>query len=197
MSTKFEAPTISWRSRRDQAAEPQVTFRILHKFQGDNGDDGPACQSLGAGRYCDQPVHVTVSPNVGFKEATKTTLVRRVPTGEVVCAIPPSQANPRPPKAPRVPRVKELLLQAQEWQKMLNSGEVRNQAEIAQREGITRARVTQIMSLLNLSPHIQHHILNMPKTANRPPVTERALRVITLIENPKEQLDAFRELAKK
>ena len=184
MSTKFEAPAISWRSRRDQAAEPQVTFRIVHKFQGDNGDDG----------YRDQPVYVAVSPNVGFKEATRTNLVRRVPTGQVVCAVPPSQANPRPNKAPKEPRVKELLLQAREWQKMLNSGEVRNQAEIAQQEGITRARVTQIMHLLNLAPEIQDHILNMPKCSQRPAITDRALRPITQIDNRKEQLEVFQEL---
>ncbi len=99
-----------------------------------------------------------------------------------------------PPKAPRVPRVKELLLQAREWQKMLNSGEVRNQAEIAQREGITRARVTQIMHLLNLAPEIQDHILNMPKSSQRPPITDRALRPITQINDHHEQLEAFQEL---
>jgi ParB-like chromosome segregation protein Spo0J len=75
----------------------------------------------------------------------------------------------------------------------LDSGRVSDQAEIARYEGLSRARVTQIMKPLNLAPEIQDHILNLPKTANRPPVTERALRQITLMENPKEQLDAFRE----
>ncbi len=120
--------------------------------------------------------------------------MRRVPTGQVVCAIPPTQANPRPPKAPKVPRVKELLLQAQEWQKMLNSGEVRNQAEIAQREGITRARVTQIMHLLRLAPEIQDHILNLLKYSNCPAITDRALRPTTQIDRNQEQLEAFHKL---
>lgn len=39
--------------------------------------------------------------------------------------------------------------------------------------------MTQIMGLLRLAPEIQKYILSMPKTAHRPPVTERALRPIT------------------
>jgi len=77
---------------------------------------------------------------------------------------------------------------------MLNSGQVRNQADIAQREGITRARVTQIMHLTNLAPEIQDHILNMPKTSRRPAITDRALRLITRIEDHKQQLEAFNGL---
>ena len=160
-------------------------FRIVHKFQRDNGNDNG---------YRDQAVEVALGPRDAFKKANRTTLVRRVPTGQVVCAVPPSQANPRPPKAPKVPRVKELLLQAQEWQKLLASGDVRNQADIAQREGITRARVTQIMHLLNLAPEIQDHILNMPKSSKRPAITDRSLRPITQIDDHKEQLEAFQGL---
>jgi hypothetical protein len=183
VSTKFEAQAISWRSRRDQAAEPEVMFRIVHNFQEDNGDSND---------YHDQAVEVALGPRDAFKNGNVGNVVRRVPKKLVVCAV---QANPRPPKAPRVPRVKELLLQAQEWRKLLTSGEVRNQAEIAQRQGITRARVTQIMSLLQLSPKIQPRILEMPKSVRRPNITERALRPITLIENPQEQLEAFQQLA--
>lgn len=39
-------------------------------------------------------------------------------------------------------------LRALEWQRQLDSGEVRSKADIARREGLTRARVTQIMNLL-------------------------------------------------
>ncbi len=50
-----------------------------------------------------------------------------------------------------------------EWRALLESGQVANQAEIARREGITRARVTQVMGLLRLAPEIQEHILAMPQ----------------------------------
>ena len=60
----------------------------------------------------------------------------------------------------------------------LDTGEVRNQADIARREGVTRARVTQVLGLLRLAPEIQETILAMPKVSCRPAITERALRSI-------------------
>ena len=69
-----------------------------------------------------------------------------------------------------------------------------NQAEIARREGITRARVTQVLGTLRLAPDIQHHILSMPDMVRRPPITERALRPIVQIAETSHQLAAFSEL---
>lgn len=43
------------------------------------------------------------------------------------------------------------LKRAIEWQRQLDSGQVRSRAAIARREGLTRARVTQIMNLLRKS----------------------------------------------
>jgi hypothetical protein len=40
------------------------------------------------------------------------------------------------------------LKRAVEWQRQLDSGQVRSRAAIARREGLTRARVTQIMNML-------------------------------------------------
>jgi len=179
-----------WRAEPDSVrtppgmALPEVMFRIVHEAPEGNG---PAA-------YRDQAVEVALGPKDAFKNGNVGNVVRRVPKKLVVCAVPPSQANPRPLKVPREPRVKELLLQAREWQRLLNSGEVRNQAEIAQREGITRARVTQIMSLLNLAPDIQEHILTMPKTSCRPAISEHSLRPIVRAENPQEQLTTFQQL---
>ena len=57
------------------------------------------------------------------------------------------------------------------------------EAAIARREGITRARVTQVLGMLRLAPEIQQHILSMPKTAGRPTISERTLRSITMLED--------------
>jgi len=76
----------------------------------------------------------------------------------------------------------------------LESGEFSDKAEIARREGLSRARVTQIMSLLQLYPEIQNHILSMPKTANRSAITERSLRPIVQMNDYREQKEAFYEL---
>jgi hypothetical protein len=43
---------------------------------------------------------------------------------------------------------------AKEYKEMINSGEVKNQAELARIKGISRARVTQILNLLKLDPLI-------------------------------------------
>ena len=52
-------------------------------------------------------------------------------------------------------------------------------AEIAELGRVTRARVTQIMSLLHLAPDIQEDILFLPRvTRGHDPVTERSLRPV-------------------
>ena len=62
---------------------------------------------------------------------------------------------------------------------MIRAGELRNLADAARAIGVTRARMTQIMSLLLLGPEIQEAILNLPLVTNgRNPVSERALRQI-------------------
>ena len=122
------------------------------------------------------------------------TLTRHVPADRVVSAVPRPRGKPKPPKVPKTPRVVELLRKAIEWQGLLESCEVRNQAEIARREGITRARVTQVMCMLRLAPEIQQHVLSMPDVVRRPAISERALRPIAQMERPAAQLQAFEQL---
>jgi hypothetical protein len=83
----------------------------------------------------------------------------------------------RPP--PVLPPIVGLLKQAQEFQRRLDSGEVRTQAEIASQEGLTRARVTQLLNLLKLPPDVQRAILSLPVGTPARVVTERKLRRIT------------------
>jgi len=90
--------------------------------------------------------------------------------------------------------VVELLRQAQEWRRQLDSGDVRTQAEIARRERITRARVTQIMALIRLAPEIQERALALPDTIRRPTITERALRPIAQATDHEVQLVLFEKL---
>jgi len=89
--------------------------------------------------------------------------------------------------------VAELLREAVEWRRQLDAAEVMNQAEIARREGITRARVTQVLRMLLLAPEIQQHILAMPRAIRRPAFTERALRPIAKLDTC-HQIDAFKSL---
>jgi hypothetical protein len=90
--------------------------------------------------------------------------------------------------------VVELLRTAQEWRRQIDAGEVDNQAAIARREGITRARVTQIMALTRLAPEIQECVLSLPDTVGRPKLTEHVLRPIARLECRSDQTTRFRDL---
>lgn len=79
----------------------------------------------------------------------------------------------------RVPRVAKLMALAIRFEAMLASGEVTDQAELARLGHVTRARLTQIMNLLNLSPDIQEALLFLPRVeSGDDPVCERRLRVV-------------------
>jgi hypothetical protein len=71
-------------------------------------------------------------------------------------------------------------------------GVVADQAEIARLGFVTRARVTQIMNLLNLAPEIQTALLKFPVvSAGRDGVTERDLRAITELAGWRSQMNCW------
>lgn len=88
-----------------------------------------------------------------------------------------------------------MLRKALAWRQELDSGAVANQADIARREGVSRARVTQVLMLLRLAPEIRERVLAMPAMVERPAISERLLRPITLFEDTHQQLKTFAELA--
>ena len=76
-------------------------------------------------------------------------------------------------------RVSRLLALAHHIQELLDTGQVRGNAEVARRGHVTRARVTQIMNLLLLVPDIQEEILFLPPpTEGSDKVTERDVRAV-------------------
>ena len=80
----------------------------------------------------------------------------------------------------RVPRVARLMALAIRFDQLIRDGVVSDQADLARIGHVSRARLTQIMNLLNLAPGIQEEILFLPPTARgRDSVTERELRPIT------------------
>jgi hypothetical protein len=174
-------------NRRETLAEPEVWFRIVHVVL-DARNGAPVAA------YREQTVEIDLGPKGAFENGNIGTLTRRVAADQVVSAVPPRLRNRKRPREPKTPRVVELLRKAIEWRTLLESGEAPNQAEIARRVGITRARVTQVMGLLRLAPEIQEHILSMPEVVRRPAITERVLRPIAQIENTGEQIDEYRKL---
>lgn len=86
-----------------------------------------------------------------------------------------------PPEVPagRVPRISRLMALALRFDDLVRSGEVADFADIAELGQVTRARVSQIVNLLNLAPDIQEAILFLPPVAGeREAVSERETRVI-------------------
>jgi hypothetical protein len=78
---------------------------------------------------------------------------------EVEVGASPSTATPG-----RVPRASRLLALAHRLERLLRTGVVRDYAELARLGRVTRARVSQIMGLLNLAPAIQEQVLFLPRT---------------------------------
>ena len=79
----------------------------------------------------------------------------------------------------RVPRVARHLALAHEIERRVRAGELDDLAPAARAFGLTRARITQIVSLTLLAPAIQAEILAMPPVrVGRDPITERTLRPI-------------------
>jgi hypothetical protein len=82
----------------------------------------------------------------------------------------------------KLPRVTRLMALAIKFEGMVSRGEVRDYADLARLGYVTRARITQIMNLLNLAPEIQEQILFLPVAIKgRDPVSERSLRKLTAI----------------
>lgn len=107
-------------------------------------------------------------------------------------AEPPA---PPPPVFGRVPRIARFMALAIRMQRLIDSGEVRDYAELARLGHVTRARVTQIMNLLCLAPDIQEDILFLPPIeSGRDPIRELQLRPITLVPDWRKQRQMWRQL---
>jgi len=79
--------------------------------------------------------------------------------------------------ADRLPKITKLLVLAYQIEQAIDDGRAKDYADVACQLGVTRARITQVMNLLSLSPDIQATILTEPHRVRH--VTERRLRALT------------------
>jgi hypothetical protein len=93
----------------------------------------------------EKQIHFTRGGRTGRKEMQDGTPELPLPTGHV-------------------PRVSRLMALAIRLDGLVRSGAVRDHAELARLGRVTRARVSQVMSLLHLAPDIQEAILFLPRT---------------------------------
>jgi len=94
------------------------------------------------------------------------------------------------------PRMHPFLL-AQSWRQQMKHDAKLNKARIAAREGISRARVTQVMNLLQLPAEIQADLLKPPAPLEIRSFSERSLRALVSYEDEETQTSRWRELVQK
>lgn len=95
---------------------------------------------------------------------------------ELCAGSAPPAPSPPPGKTPRVTRLMALAIH---FDNLIRNGNVTDYAELARLGHVTRARMTQIMNLLNLAPDIQEALLFLPSVSKgRDPIGEPDLRAI-------------------
>ena len=88
----------------------------------------------------------------------------------------------------RVPRIAQLMALAIRCDKLIRDGVIANQSELAEFGHITTARMTQIMTLLNLAPDIQEQLLFLPRRQRgRDMIIEKDVRPIAQTFDWKKQ----------
>jgi hypothetical protein len=89
-----------------------------------------------------------------------------------------------------IPRIARLMALAIRFEGLVREGTILDYAELARRGRVTRARMTQIMKLLDLAPDIQEQILFLPPIKR---LNERNLRRIISLVDWNEQRRMFQE----
>jgi hypothetical protein len=122
---------------------------------------------------------------------------------QVVIMIAPSKGNPcgrrgkigsTVPDPPKIPRIARLMALAIKFQDTVDLGEVRDYADLARLGYVSRARITQIMNLLNLAPDIQEELLTPSPLPAEETIPERSLRHVTAVVEWSQQRTLWNEL---
>ena len=96
-----------------------------------------------------------------------------------------------------IPRVAKLLALAVRFEKLVKRGDIQDYADLARLGFVTRARITQIMNLLNLAPDIQEDILFLPNTIKgRDPILEKDLRPVAAVPHWSRQRKMWAQMRK-
>ena len=87
------------------------------------------------------------------------------------------------------------LLEARRYANILQSDPfVKTQADLAREMGVSRVRITQVMSLLRLAPEIQDQLLHLTDQRAICFFSENRLRPLTQIADATRQLQEFQNL---
>src|SRR5260221_13295272 len=101
------------------------------------------------------------------------------------------------PIAGRVPRISRWMALAIHLHQRVEKGELRNQAAIARAGKVTRARLSQIMSLTQLAPDLQELLLFLPRILRGvDPIQMRYIFPITKAFDWNEQREIWKQLTR-
>ena len=126
-------------------------------------------------------------------QIVECTLARQRPRGDTNTTSPSGQTPPV--AAGRVPRIARLMALALRFERLVRSGDVRDYAELARLGQVSRARITQIMSLLHLAPDLQEEILFLPRVhGGRDRIYLHELQALTALLDWQEQRRRWKEL---
>jgi hypothetical protein len=104
-----------------------------------------------------------------------------------------AQAPALPPG--RVPRVSRLMALALRFDELVRTGQVASYSALATVGHVTRARVSQIMSLLHLAPDLQEALLFLPLTQRgRDPIILADLMPLAAAFDWRKQRRLWRQL---
>lgn len=91
------------------------------------------------------------------------------------------------PSPARIPRISRLMALAIHFDGLIRRGTVRDYADLARLGGVSRARITQIMNLLNLPPWKQEELLFLKPPRGKDGLNERNIRAIAAPSSWKKQ----------
>ena len=109
-----------------------------------------------------------------------------VPAGQAPPSSSPSHQGAHEPG--RVPRLARLMALALRCEQLLCAGTVRDYGTLAKLGQVSRGRITQIMSLLQLAPDIQEQLLFLPRVQHgRDPIHLHQLQPLAAILDWRKQ----------
>ena len=121
----------------------------------------------------------------------------------IECALPTGRPQRRRPARQarlavtpgRVPRVSRLLALALRLDRLVRAGEIADYATLARLGHVSRARVSQILSLVQLAPDLQETLLFLPPTERgRDTIRLRQLQSLAAIPDWRRQRGLWQEL---
>ncbi len=139
--------------------------------------------------------HLTGKASGKLKVSYKVHVVQRNRRSRLVEELSSRKSDTDEKPKGTIPRISRLLALAHHVQELLDTGQVRDLAEVARLGRVTRARMTQIMNLLFLAPDIQEHILLLPLTSEgRDLITERGVRQVLAEQSFSQQRQVWASL---